>query len=137
MADTNGAAATPDAPQENPNDRAAVLRALKFNVGRNVIDEKTEEAENQWREIDMMYADPFTPVRVNQWDDHEAHERELRRHLRSERFRRASPSVQQSIVAHWSAHRQLYEQAIQANMAALAQTKGSAGTKGRASQPAR
>jgi hypothetical protein len=125
------------APQSDPNDRAAVFKSLKFNVGRDTINEKTEEAENQWSEIEQMYADPFTPVQVNSWDDHEAHERELRRHLRSDRFKRANRNVQEALVNHWTQHRQLYEQAIQANMQALAQTKGSAGVKGTASQPSR
>ena len=146
-------------PVNNPEDREAVFKALEFGGVDELISDRLQEEENQEREIAEMLADPIgwiTPrvdrgapippqgesakvVRgypTNPWDDDVAHERVLKRFIRSEEFRELDPAVEQPLIfLHWQEHKAKIEQAMMQQAILQQALQGSPGQKGKPSAP--
>ena len=134
-------------PVNNPEDKAAVLKALAFGSAHEAISEKLADEENQELEIHAVNSFPekfvlqtpdgptLKPLPVQPYDDDAAHIRVLKRWLKSDDGRRADPIARGVNMAHLQMHEQRQQAAIQQQMAMMQAMQGTPGSKGKASQP--
>lgn len=134
-------------PVNNPEDKLDILKALQVGSADEMIHERLQDEKNQRREIREMSEAPEKylgmdeagSVQANypieEFDDDATHLKVLRRHIKGDEFRRASPVSKHLIMSHAQQHQQRL-QAIQAQQLAMLQAQqGSSGGKGQPSRP--
>ncbi len=126
-------------PATNPDDRQAVLKALRYKTTDELIDDMTQDEEMQEQEIREMVANwqtlqgyPTLPI-----DDDRAHMRVIKRERHSDRWARYPDQLKALIMAHWQLHDAQLQQKRAQELAMIAATQSTPSAPGVASQPRR
>ena len=126
-------------PATNPDDRQAVLKALRYKTTDELIDDMTQDEEMQEQEIREMVANwqtlqgyPTLPI-----DDDRAHMRVIKRERHSDEWKRYPEKLKALIMAHWSMHDAQLQAKRAQELAMIAATQSTPSAPGVASQPRR